>query len=84
MRPTGCRRHPRDKSEAGAAYGVQHLRAKRIADGPDQICRRQLDPCDVVVMPNSQLGESELPQRRLGAFDLAELGRRDHVVVRNP
>jgi hypothetical protein len=74
----------RDKSKSGASYGGQHLRAKRIADGPDQIWGRQLDPGDVVVMPNSQLCESEPPQGRLGAFDLAELGGRDHVVVRNP
>jgi hypothetical protein len=74
----------RDKSESGASYGGQHLRAKRIADGTDQICGRQLDPRDVVVMPNSELRESEPPQGRLGAFDLAEFGGRDHLVVRNP
>src|SRR5215208_205285 len=32
----------RGKSEAGAAYGVQDLAAKRIADSPYQIRRRQL------------------------------------------
>jgi hypothetical protein len=74
----------RDKSEAGASYRVKHLRANRIADRPDQICGRQLDPGDVLVMPNSQIDESELAQGRLGAFDLAELGRRDQLVVRNP
>jgi hypothetical protein len=74
----------RDKSESGASDSGQHLRTKRIADGPDQICGRQLDPGDVVVMSNSQFGESELSQRRLGAFDLAEFGRRNQVVVWNP
>jgi hypothetical protein len=74
----------RDKAEAGASYGIQHLRAKWIADRPSQIFRRQLDPRDVVVVPNSQFRESELPQRRLGALDLAELGWCDHMVVRDP
>ncbi len=74
----------RDKSEAGTSYGVQHLRTKRIADRSNQIRRRQLDPRNVVVVSNSQLRESQLPQRGLGAVDLAELGRRDHMVVRNP
>lgn len=74
----------RDKSEPGASYGVQHPRAKRIADRPNQICGRQLDPRDVVVVPNSQFRESKLPQGRLSAFDLAELGRCDRVMVRDP
>jgi hypothetical protein len=74
----------RDKPEASASYCIQHLRAERIADRADQICGRQLDPRDVVVMPNSQLFESELSQGRLSALDLAELDRRDQLVVRNP
>jgi hypothetical protein len=74
----------RGKSEAGAAYGIQDLAAKRIAHSPDQICRWHLDPGDVVVMPDSQLDEPELSQRRLGTFDLAEFGRRDRVMMRNP
>jgi hypothetical protein len=74
----------RNKSEAGASYGVQHLHTKWIADCSNQIRGRQLDPRNVVVVSNSQLRKSELPQRRLGAVDLAELGRRDHMVVRNP
>jgi hypothetical protein len=74
----------RDEPEAGASYRIQHLRAERIADRADQICGRQLDPRDVVVVPNSQLVESELPQGRLSALDLAELDGRDRLVVRNP
>jgi hypothetical protein len=74
----------RDKSEAGASYGVQDLRSKRIADRSNQVWGRQLDSRNVVVVSNSQLRESELPQRRLGSVDLAELGRGDHMVVRNP
>jgi hypothetical protein len=61
----------RDKSEAGALHRVQYLRAKRIAHRSDEISEWQLDPRDVIVVANSQLSESELPQRRLGAFDLA-------------
>jgi hypothetical protein len=74
----------RDESEAGTSYGVQHLGAKWIADRSNQIWGRQLDPRNVVVMPNPQLRESEPSQCRLGTIDLAELGRRDHLVVRNP
>jgi hypothetical protein len=74
----------RNKSESGASYGVQYFDTKWIADRSNQIRGRQLDPGDVVVVSNSQLGESKLPQRRLGAVDLAELGGRDHMMVRNP
>jgi hypothetical protein len=74
----------RNKSEAGTSYGVQYLHTKWIADRSNQIRGRQLDPGDVVMVSNSQLGESKPPQRRLGVVDLAELGGRDHVMVRNP
>ena len=74
----------RDKSKAGASYGIQHLHTKRISDGSNQIWGRQLDARNIVVVSNPQLGEAELPQCRLGAVDLAELGRGDHMVVRNP
>jgi hypothetical protein len=36
------------------------------------------------VVANSQVAESQLPQRGLGALDLAQLGRCDRMVVGNP
>jgi hypothetical protein len=73
----------RDKPEAGASYGGQHFRAERIRNRPHQICGRQLDSCDIVVVANSQIAESQLPQRGLGALDLAQLGWCDRMVVGN-
>jgi hypothetical protein len=73
----------RDEPEAGASYGGQHFSAERFRYRPHQICGRQLDSCDIVVVANSQIAESQLPQRGLGALDLAQLGRCDRIVVGN-
>jgi hypothetical protein len=73
----------RDESEASSAYGCQHLSTERINDRPNQIHGGQLDPGDLIVMPDPQVAESQLPQGRLGAFDLAQLGWRHWMVVRN-
>jgi hypothetical protein len=72
-----------DETEAGASYGGQHFSAERIRYRPHQICGRQLDSCDIVVVANSQIAESQLPQRGFGALDLAQLGRCDRMVVGN-
>jgi hypothetical protein len=52
----------RDELEASAADRCQHLGTERINDRPNKISGRQLDPRDLIVMPNSQVGESQLPQ----------------------
>ena len=52
----------RDESETSAAYSCQHLGTERIDDSPSQISGRQLNPRDLIVMPNSQVAESQLPQ----------------------
>jgi hypothetical protein len=74
----------RDKSETSTAYGGQHLSAERVNDGSQQILGRQLDPRDLVVVAHSQIGESQLPQGRFGAFNLAQFRRRNGMVVGNP
>ena len=73
----------RDELETSAADSCQHLGTERINNRPNKISGRQLDPRDLIVMPNSQVGESQLSQGRLGAFDLAQLGWRHGMVVRN-
>jgi hypothetical protein len=73
----------RHESETSTAYSCQHLGTERIDDSPNQISGRQLDPRDLIVMPNSQVAESQLSQGRLGAFDLTQLGWRHRMVVRN-
>jgi hypothetical protein len=72
------------KAEPSAAYRRQHLRADWISHRPRQVLRRQLDPRYLIMVPDPQIGESQLPQGGFGAFDLAQLGRRNGVVVRNP
>jgi hypothetical protein len=74
----------RDKAESSAAYGGQHLRSQRINYRPHQVRRRQLHPRDLVVVAHSEIGESQLPQGGLGAFNLAELCRRNRMMVGNP
>jgi hypothetical protein len=73
-----------DKSEAGPSYRGQDLGSKRISYCPDQIRSRQLDSRDLIVVTNSQIAESQLPQCRFGTLDLAQLGRCDRMVVGNP
>ena len=73
----------RDELETGSTDSCQHLGTEGINDRPNKISGRQLDPRDLIVMPNSQVAESQLPQGRLGAFDLTQLGWRHGMVVRN-
>jgi hypothetical protein len=72
-----------DEAETGTAYGGDHLSTKRINHCPNQITGWQLDPCDLLVMPNSQVAESQLPQGSFGALNLAQLGWSHEMVVRN-
>jgi hypothetical protein len=74
----------RHKSEASAAHGCQHLGAKRINDRPDKVRGRQLDSGHLVVVANSQIVESQPPQGGLSAFNLAQLCRRNGMVVGDP
>jgi len=48
--------------ETSAADSCQHLGTERINNCPNKISGRQLDPRDLVVMPNSQVAESQLSQ----------------------
>jgi hypothetical protein len=73
-----------NKSEPGGSNRLQDFRAKWIADRPDQVRRGQFNARDVVVVPNSQIRESEAPQGGFGTFDLAELGGRDYMMMGNP
>jgi hypothetical protein len=50
------------ESETSTADSCQHLGTKRIDDRPNKIGGRQLDPRDLIVMANSQVAESQLPQ----------------------
>jgi hypothetical protein len=72
-----------DEAETGTAYGCEHMSTKRINHCPNQIIGRQLDSRDVIVMPNSQVAESQLPQGSFGALNLAQLGWSHEMVVRN-
>ena len=74
----------RDKSEASTSYGGEHFATKWIDDRTNQIGGGQFDSGDLIVVPNPQIAESQLPQGRLGALDLAQLRRGHRLVVGNP
>jgi hypothetical protein len=74
----------RDKPESSTSYGIDDLGAERIGHRSHEILRRQLDPCDLIVVTYSQVSDSQLPQGGLGAFDLAQLGRCHGMVMGDP
>src|SRR6478735_9665695 len=52
-------------TESGVEHNPADLAAQRLADGPDQVLRRQFDPGDVAVVPHPQVGKSQQVQPRL-------------------
>jgi hypothetical protein len=67
-----------------AGLNTSKIHRDKSETSSQQILGRQLDPRDLVVVAHSQIGESQLPQGRFGAFNLAQFRRRNGMVVGNP